>query len=288
MTKSQLDIVYSEIACAKINLALHVRRRLPDGYHDIETIFAFLDRGDIVSVGDGEGINLSITGPFGDGLSTTDNLILDAARLLASKVNIRPEAHIILDKRLPIASGIGGGSADAAAALRLLNRFWDVGLTVEELAEFSAPLGADVPACVLSRTCRGEGIGQDLILLNNGELSGHFALLVNPLVPVSTAAIFQDWDGIDRGPLPTGGPMDVALNGRNDLQAPAERLAPEISKVLIKLTETAPVVTRMSGSGATCFALYKTKDEAEVARMKVTAGTSNASPNTWTMIGGLK
>ncbi len=288
MIMNQADNVDSEIACAKINLALHVRRRLPDGYHDIETIFAFLDQGDIVSVREGEGINLSITGPFGDGLSATDNLILDAACLLATKVNMRPEAHIILDKRLPIASGIGGGSADAAAALRLLNRFWDIGLAVEELAELSAPLGADVPACVLSQTCRGEGIGQNLIPLNNGELSGYFALLVNPLIPLSTAAIFKDWDGVDRGALPSGGPMDVALNGRNDLQVPAERLAPEISKILARLAETFPIMAKMSGSGATCFALYKTIDEARAARMKVTAVVQNASPNTWTMIGGLK
>jgi len=288
MIMNQADNVDSEIACAKINLALHVRRRLPDGYHDIETIFAFLDEGDIVSVREGEGISLSITGPFGDRLSATYNLILDAARLLATKVNIRPEAHIILDKRLPIASGIGGGSADAAAALRLLNRFWDIGLVVEELAELSAPLGADVPACVLSQTCRGEGIGQNLIPLNNGEMSGYFALLVNPLIPVSTAAIFQDWDGVDRGALLSGSPMDVALNGRNDLQPPAERLAPEISKILTRLAETVPVMARMSGSGATCFALYKTRDEARAARLKVTAVVSNASPNTWTMIGGLK
>ncbi len=288
MLKNQADDVDSEIACAKINLALHVRRRLPDGYHDIETIFAFLGSGDIVSVRAGEGISLAISGPFGEGLSTADNLILDAARLLALEANIRPDAYVSLDKRLPIASGIGGGSADAAAALRLLNRFWRIGLTVEKLAELSAPLGADVPACVLSQTCRGGGIGQDLIVLDNGELCGYFVLLVNPLVPVSTATIFQDWDGVDRGSLPEGGLIDVALNGRNDLQVPAERLAPAISNILTKLAETLPVMARMSGSGATCFALYKTKDEAQAARVKITAAMANASPNIWTMIGGLK
>ncbi len=274
----------SEIACAKINLALHVRKRLANGYHDIETVFAFLDHGDLLSVEPHDEITLSITGPFAKGLSDKDNLVLDAARLLAGSAGTAAGASIFLEKRLPIASGIGGGSADAAAALRLLNRYWDAGLSLSELVELSAPLGADVPACVVNQTCTGKGIGQDLAPLDNGALAGYFVLLVNPLVPVSTASIFRDWDGFDQGALPAGSLLDILLSGRNDLQGPAERLAPAISDILSNLNETGALVSRMSGSGATCFALYETERQAEDAKKMVSAEL----PDSWTMIGGLK
>ncbi len=274
----------SEIACAKINLALHVRKRLANGYHDIETVFAFLDHGDLLSVEPHDEITLSITGPFAKGLSDKNNLVLDAARLLAGSAGTAAGASIFLEKRLPIASGIGGGSADAAAALRLLNRYWDAGLSLSELVELSAPLGADVPACVVNQTCTGKGIGQDLAPLDNGALAGYFVLLVNPLVPVSTASIFRDWDGFDQGALPAGSLLDILLSGRNDLQGPAERLAPAISDILSNLNETGALVSRMSGSGATCFALYETERQAEDAKKMVSAEL----PDSWTMIGGLK
>lgn len=284
MTQTDRNSGDSEIAYAKINLALHVRKRLPGGYHDIETVFAFLDRGDIISVQPGEGITLSVTGPFAKGLSDTDNLILDAARLLASQGNRQAGANILLNKCLPIASGIGGGSADAAATLRLLNRFWNIGLPLSDLAQLSAPLGADVPACVHSQTCRGKGIGQDIEPLDSGALKSHIALLVNPLVPISTAYVFRHWDGIDRGTLLGSTPMEIALSGRNDLQGPAEYHAPVISDILMKLNETNPVIARMSGSGATCFALYERFDEAQAACDKI----SGELKNMWTMIGELK
>lgn len=284
MTRTDPNIGDSEIAYAKINLALHVRKRLTNGYHDIETVFAFLDRGDVISASPGEGINLSITGPFADGLSDTDNLVLDAANLLALNCNKQVGANIILDKHLPVASGIGGGSADAAATLRLLNRFWGVGLSLSELVQLSAPLGADVPACVISQTCRGRGIGQDLEYLDSGALAGSFTLLINPLVPISTASVFRDWDGIDRGALTGSTAIEIALSGRNDLQASAECLAPVISDILTGLDETGAIISRMSGSGATCFALYETFDDARAAREMIDA----ALENKWTMIGELK
>ena len=274
----------SEIACAKINLALHVRERLANGYHGIETVFAFLDHGDLLSVEPLDEITLSITGPFAKGLSDKDNLVLDAARLLAVHTGEAVGASIFLDKRLPIASGIGGGSADAAATLRLLNRYWRAGLSLSELAELSAPLGADVPACVVNQTCLGKGIGQDLMPLENGALARYFVLLVNPLVPVSTAAIFSDWDGVDQGALPAGDPLDIVLSGRNDLQSPAERIAPVISDTISNLNETGAVVSRMSGSGATCFALYETERQARDAEKMI----NTELPGSWTMIGGLR
>lgn len=271
----------SETACAKINLALHVRKKLPDGYHQIETIFAFLDQGDEISVGPGTGLELSIGGRFADGLDETDNLVVLAARRLAQVSNIQGDARLHLEKRLPVASGIGGGSADAAATLRLLNRFWRLDHSIADLAEIARPLGADVPACVASRTCRGTGIGQDMSLIPDDGLQGCTALLVNPLVPVSTASIFAAWDGIDRGALADGQVLPVARSGRNDLQKPATALVPILTDVLDLLDQCEPVMARMSGSGATCFALFDSVQTAERAeqRCRTTLG------EIWTMTG---
>ena len=271
----------SETACAKINLALHVRKKLPDGYHEIETIFAFLDQGDEISVGPGHGLQLSIGGPFADGLDETDNLVVQAARRLAEVSNVNRGARLHLEKRLPVASGIGGGSADAAATLRLLNRFWELDHSIAALAEIARPLGADVPACVASRTCRGTGIGQDLALIPDDGLQGCTALLVNPLVPVSTARIFAAWDGIDRGALADGQVLPVARSGRNDLQKPATALVPILTDVFDLLDQCEPVMARMSGSGATCFALFDNVQAAERAEQRC----RTALGEIWTMTG---
>lgn len=274
----------SETAYAKINLALHVRRRLPDGYHQIETIFAFLDQGDEIAVGQGEGLELAISGPFAAGLGTTDNLVMQAARQLAAASDIRLDAHLRLDKRLPVASGIGGGSADAAATLRLLNRFWGLDHSIAALREIARPLGADVPACLESRTCRGTGIGQDLELVPDDDLRDCTALLINPLVPVSTAEIFAAWDGVDRGALAEGPVLSVAHDGRNDLQNPAVALVPILTEVLDTLDQCGPVLARMSGSGATCFALFASQEAAEKAEQYC----RSALGDIWTMTGRLR
>lgn len=284
MADPLLGMVNSETAYAKINLALHVRKRLPNGYHELETIFAFLDTGDLISVEPGEGVTLDICGPFAEGLSTTDNLVVQAAKRLAEKSNVVRGAHLRLDKRLPVASGIGGGSADAAATLRLLNRFWGLGHDVTELAEIAKPLGADVPACVISQTCSGMGIGQDLASIADDELRQCTALLVNPLVPVSTADIFAAWNGVDRGALESGPVIAVARNGRNDLQKPAVALVPILTDVLQMLEECQPIIARMSGSGATCFALFDTLSEAKNAENHCLQAMDGA----WTMIGSFR
>ncbi len=270
-----------ETAYAKINLALHVRRRLPDGYHQIETIFAFLDQGDVLSVQPGDGIDLEISGPFAAGLSKSNNLVLRAAQRLADLSNVKQGARLHLDKRLPVASGIGGGSADAAATLRLLNRFWKLHHPHSVLVEIAKPLGADVPACVLSQTCRGTGIGHDLAIIPDGDLRHCTALLVNPMVPVSTADIFAAWDGVDRGALQGGQVVAIARNGRNDLQKPAVALVPILTDVLQMLDECQPVMARMSGSGATCFALFDTLAAAEKAERRC----RQAMDGLWTMTG---
>src|SRR5688572_29514956 len=170
-----------EIAYAKINLALHVRGREPDGYHRIETIFAFAEHGDRLRVEAAEGLSLAVEGPFAAALADEeDNLVLRAARALAGRGGNAPTAALILDNRLPVAAGIGGGSADAAAALRLLNTWWRLGLGEDDLRAIAAGLGADVPACVASRAAIGTGRGDRLAPAEEPDLAGAPMLLVNP------------------------------------------------------------------------------------------------------------
>src|SRR5688572_18023492 len=153
-----------ETAYAKINLALHVRGRQADGYHRIETIFAFVEDGDLLRAEPADELSLAVEGPFAADLSEgEENLVLRAARALAKQGKVERGAALTLSKRLPVASGIGGGSADAAAALRLLNGIWFVDYNVEQLAGLARSLGADVPACVESRTALGRGKGDELV-----------------------------------------------------------------------------------------------------------------------------
>ena len=260
-----------EIAYAKINLALHVRERRPDGYHRIETIFAFAEDGDRLSVGDSDTIQLVVHGPFAAALEG-ENLVLRAAEALRARFEARRGAALLLDKRLPVASGIGGGSADAAAALRLLDRWWSLGASEAELLSIAASLGADVPACLRSRTARGKERGDELEPVMGEDLSGTPLLLVNPKVPVSTAAVFAGWDGVDRGALVDAEPIKAALAGRNDLEDPAAGVAPAIATVLGALGEAAdPILVRMSGSGATCFALYRSVAERDRSARRIAA-----------------
>lgn len=276
----------AETGWAKINLALHVRRRRADGYHDIETIFAFADFGDSLTVRAADDVTFTIRGPFGAGLPADEgNLVMRAARALAGACGIAAGAALALDKRLPVASGIGGGSADAAAALRLLNRFWGIGADEAALRAIAAPLGADVPACVGSRTQRGDGAGEQLCGLADDDLRGKAVLLVNPGVPLATGPVFAAWDGIDRGALAGGPPLAAARGARNDLQAPAVSLCPAIGAVLEALAaRPGAALTRMSGSGATCFALFEADADAEAARAAIAA----AHPGWWTAAGRLR
>ncbi len=256
-----------EIAYAKINLALHVRAREADGYHRIETIFAFAEEGDRLSVADGEGLSLAVTGPFAKSLEGEENnLVLRAAEALRGRAGAAKGAALVHDKRLPVASGLGGGSADAAAALRLLPRWWGIEPGEDLLLEIAASLGADVPACLRSRTCRGEGRGDRLTPVDGSGLSGTPLLIVNPLVPVPTGRVFAGWDGVDRGAL------ESPLQGRNDLEAAAIAIAPEIREVLASLAEAPGVLlSRMSGSGASCFALFESEAAREGARERIAA-----------------
>ena len=255
-----------EIAPAKLNLALHVRGRLPDGRHSIETIFAFCTDGDRLSAEPAEDISLKVSGPFAGELADADNLVLRAARTLRDASEVTDGAALALDKRLPVASGIGGGSADAAAALRLFTSLWRIDPRYAE--EVAPTIGSDVPACLLSLPARGTGAGDRLTPIALPELSGTAVLLVNPRVPLSTARVFAAWGGQD------GGPLDDWRAGGNDLEPAAIALAPQIETVLALLKAQPGVLfARMSGSGATCFGLFESDGARDAA--------ADAVPREW-------
>ena len=240
-----------EIAPAKLNLALHVRGRLPDGRHAIETIFVFCTDGDRLAGEPADAISLQVEGPFAAQLAPEqDNLVVEAARALARAAGVKHGAALRLDKNLPVAAGLGGGSADAAAALRLLTSLWRID---PKYAEQVAPdLGSDVPACLLSMPARGEGAGDRLTPIALPELSGSPVLLVNPRVRLSTAEVYSGWAGEDDGPL--GDWRD----GRNGLEKAAVSIVPQIETVFAWLSaQPGAEVVRMSGSGSTCFALFR-------------------------------
>ncbi len=271
-----------ERAPTKVNLYLRVTGRRADGYHLLDSLAVFGPASDLVGAAPGEELRLDVQGPFATALAgDSDNLVLRAARLLAEATGVAPRAHLVLDKRVPVASGIGGGSADAAAALRLLGRLWDV--TVPP--DLPVRLGADVPVCFAARPARMGGIGERL-----GPAPGlpSFGLLLaNPGVAVSTPAVFQARTGGFSEPaaLPSAWPSAAAMAADlaplgNDLEAPAIRLCPAIADVLAWLrSRPGCLLARMSGSGATCFGVFADGAAATVG--------SVGAPQGWWVVGGV-
>ena len=280
--------VERETAYAKLNLALHVRARRADGYHELESLFAFADAGDAVTAEPAAGLSLTVAGPFAGALAgeaTEDNLVLRAAQALRARFGVAAGAALRLDKRLPVAAGLGGGSADAAAAARALARLWRLEADEAALIAAVGPLGADVPVCVASQTVIGRGIGDALTPRAGAEaLSGTPLLLVNPGEPCPTGPVFRAWDGVDRGPLGD----DPAL-WRNDLEPGAQALVPVIADVLAALRPLpGATMVRMSGSGATCFALFAAGREGRAARDAAARTIRAGHPGWWTMAGALR
>lgn len=263
-----------ETAYAKINLALHVRRRRDDGYHELATLFAFVDAGDRLSVEPAPRDTLRTVGEFG--VELTDpfgNIVMQAISALP-----RPQGWAVtLEKNLPVAAGLGGGSADAGALFRLVEREYSLPADWHARA---AKLGADVPACVQSQACIGRGTGTELEPVEN-DLAGTPVLLVNPRVPLSTGPVFKAWDGQDRGAMPLGTARAIAFAGRNDLERPALQICPVIGEVLDRLGQTKASLVRMSGSGATCFALFESVDDRDEALRSMPAAW-------WTLAGVLR
>lgn len=277
-----------EAALAKVNLYLHVTGRRADGYHLLDSLAAFPPIGDVVSAEPADGLSLTITGPFAPGLQAEpDNLVLRAARALAAHAGIAANAALTLRKVLPVASGIGGGSADAAATLRLLCRLWRLDVAPSALADIGIRLGTDIPVCLRSAPTRMGGVGEILAIAPALPPAG--LILINPGVAVATPAVFRARTGAFSAAarLPASWQdaeslaADLAKLG-NDLQAPAASLCPEISQTLAVLAGLPGcLLARMSGSGATCFALFASETIA------IEAATALPQNHWWRWAGSL-
>ncbi len=256
-------VMVEEFAPAKINLDLCITGRRPDGFHELDSLVVFTEFGDRLTMTPDDRLTLVASGPFAAALgAASDNLVHRAAALLAAQVGRSPTVRITLEKRIPVAAGIGGGSADAAATLRGLNSLWDLGLQPPALAQLAVELGADLPVCLTSRPTWMRGIGERCDVIP--ELPELPLLLVNHGQPLATAAVFGALGSIGErrlrpGPPPIERPALLAwLRDRtNDLELPAKQLLPQIDLVLATLrAQPGCELARMSGSGATCFAVF--------------------------------
>jgi 4-diphosphocytidyl-2-C-methyl-D-erythritol kinase len=274
-----------EEARAKVNLTLRVVGRRVDGYHDLESLVAFADCADRLSLVPGPGLDLTTIGPLASACGeTADNLVLKAARLLGERVPDMKAGSFTLDKVLPVAAGIGGGSADAAAALRLLAKLNGLALDDNRLVEVALLTGADVPVCLASRPCDMTGVGENLLPLSLPKMP---CVMVNPRVAVATKDVFSAL-GLRNGELlvgtsdilqapewPEAGAsvedwVEALAESSNDLEAPAMRIQPVITEVIAALNAANGAwLARMSGSGATCFAIFENTAEAQRAAQKI-------------------
>jgi 4-diphosphocytidyl-2-C-methyl-D-erythritol kinase len=277
-------------APAKINLYLHVLGRRADGFHELDSLVAFADIGDVVTAAPAADLSLAIDGPFAGNLAgEADNLVLRAARGLAARLGIAPGATLRLTKNLPVASGIGGGSSDAAATLRALARLWHADLPQAALAEIAAGLGADVPVCLFARPAWLGGIGEAIAPAPALPETG--IVLVNPGIALPTPAVFKARRGdFSAAARFVEAPSDAAalaalLRGRgNDLAAAAIAIVPEIATVLAALERSAgTLLARMSGSGATCLALFATR----AAAVRAADALAEEQPGWWVAGGSL-
>ena len=270
---------------AKVNLTLRVIGRRVDGYHELDSVVAFADCADRLSLLPGDKLGLVTTGPLAQACGeTADNLVLKAARLLGERVADLKVGSFTLDKVLPVAAGIGGGSADAAAALRLLARLNDLALDDERLREVALLTGADVPVCLAQSPCDMTGVGETLLPVSLPKIP---CVLVNPRIPVATKDVFAAL-GLRNGELLVGAGdilqatawpepgasvedwVEVLAANSNDLEAPATRIQPVIGEVIAALNATNGAwLARMSGSGATCFAIFENTAEAQRAAQKI-------------------
>lgn len=281
--------LFEEKARAKVNLTLHVGRIIADvidpyhGYHPLDSLVVFADIADNISAVSAATLSLTIQGPFAQGLSASeDNLILKAVRAVSKYADVPPLA-ITLTKNLPVAAGLGGGSANAAAMLRILKSIID--LPAAKWQAIALSLGADVPVCLLSQTAHMTGIGEGVIPISG--LESWPAVLVNPRVPTPTGAVFTAFDKMvggnapretPRPQKPSGDMLARTLDGRNDLEPPAIQSVAVISDVLRELSvQSGAQIARMSGSGASCFALFDRQAQAQAAA----AGISTKYPAWW-------
>lgn len=275
-------------APAKLNLYLHVVGRRPDGYHRLDSLVTFTTLHDTVWARSAERLTLSVAGPFASALAgRDDNLVLHAAERLADRCGLVPRAEIGLIKRLPVAAGLGGGSADAAATLRVLTALWQVDVNEADLRALGLGLGADVPVCLEARPAYVGGIGEEIAPAPTLAPAG--VVLANPMRPLSTRRVFSNLRGAfsraarigdaEGDPAATPAALAAVLERRhNDLSAAAIGIAPEVEEVLGALSSSPGcLLARMSGSGATCFGLYEGLEAARAAAGPLAA----ARPGWW-------
>jgi 4-diphosphocytidyl-2-C-methyl-D-erythritol kinase len=266
------------LAHAKVNLWLNVVGRRADGYHLLDSLVVFTDLADRLEVAPSDSLSLALEGPESAAIAgDADNLVLKVARLLASRAGVAPRAALRLAKHIPVAAGLGGGSADAAAALHALVDLWRVAMPVEELFDIAASLGADVPMCLAGRPALASGVGE--VLRPAPPLPPCAILLANPRTPLATPEVFAARCGAFSTPasVPSGWPdlhmfaADLAARG-NDLTAAAISLQPVIADMLEVLRRgDGARYAAMSGSGATCFALYETLEAAREGATRLPA-----------------
>ena len=278
-------------APAKLNLYLHVLGRRADGYHLLDSLVAFADVADVLTAREAPGLSLEITGPFAGPLrdDPAENLVARAARALAERAGIEPMAALSLEKNLPVASGIGGGSSDAAAALKALGELWRLDLGERPFQGLAPSLGADVPVCLFGEPAWIGGVGE--AVAPAPALPPCWVVLANPGLSLATSAVFKARTGAFSAPARfETAPADAAALARflearrNDLMPAALTLAPDISQVLRALqAETGALIARMSGSGATCFALFAQQAAAQAAAQRLGA----AHPRWWVAAGKL-
>lgn len=281
----------SETASAKINLGLSVIGKRSDGYHALESLVTFAGIGDRVDVAPASGLTLAYEGAFAGALQASlgdgeEDLVLRAARAFHEAADPRAGAALTLRKSLPLGAGLGGGSADAAACLRLLNRFWELNWPVRDLVDFGARIGSDVPACLLNAPCWMTGRGERVQKLS--EFPGSFCVLVHPGRHLSTAEMFRGLNRPEIKSVPASGPPVVrnyealvthVRDTGNDLVQPAMAQVPMLRAILDALRDAGADIASMTGSGSACFGLFKTSEAVERAggRMK------DLHPEFWTV-----
>jgi 4-diphosphocytidyl-2-C-methyl-D-erythritol kinase len=254
-------------APAKINLNLHITGKRGDGYHRLESIITFADLADELEVENADNFSLEIRGPFSKGLDTKNNLVLRAAKILKNNYKVDKAAKLVLTKNIPVGAGLGGGSADAAATISLLCELWDIEISDKDKYAIGISLGADIPVCQLGKPALVSGVGEQLSEINN--FPEFYIVLVNPRVHVSTERVFKM--GFNKYKNEIGDlPVDRSLWHKflkkldNDLESNAIKQVPEIRNILDSLEKNQDrIISRMSGSGATCFALFDNFDKAE-------------------------
>lgn len=279
-------------APAKLNLYLHVTGRRADGFHLLDSLVAFADIGDRVAVAPAPRLGVDIVGPFARGLAAEgveNNLVWRAAIALAQRLGRTPDAALTLEKNLPVASGIGGGSSDAAATLKALADLWQAPLDEAALAALAATLGADVPVCIAARASFFGGIGDEIV--DAPRLPPAPLVLVNPGIPLPTATVFRARRGafsaparFSTAPATVGALAALLAARRNDLTEAAAGIVPAIGEVLAALeAQQGALIARMSGSGATCFALFDEMAAAQAAAARLAA----QQPRWWVAAGKL-